>query len=92
MSKKKEREEQRKARTIKLELPEDIKQELIDLASELEVPTSQVAAILLDHGFEAIQNGEIDLSEYLQPSRSPLFRYTLNIDKYKEDKKKKKSK
>jgi hypothetical protein len=87
--KEKQRQENRKAGRVQYDLPPETKDDVAALAEELGVPQSQVAALLLEHGLEAVKKGEVDLSQYLVPSRSPLFDYNLNLEKFRKDKKKK---
>lgn len=91
-SKKKQRQEARKARSVRYDLDPELKQTIADLAAEYGVPQSQVASLLMEHGLEALRNGKIDIAKYLQASRSPLFDYTLDLDKFKDDEKKKRRK
>lgn len=88
-SKRQKRQEERKARSVRYDLDPELKQTIADLAAEYGVPQSQVAALLMEHGLDALRRGDIDLVQYLRPSRSPLFDYTLDIEKFKEDKKQK---
>jgi len=91
MSKRKDREARRKRRTVKLEIPEDTKDELYALAAEYGVPISQMAALLFEFGYEAIRNGEVDISQYLTQSGAPqLFDHNLDLEEFKDDLKKKK--
>lgn len=88
-SRKKRRQEERKARSVRYDLDPELKQTIADLAAEYGVPQSQVASLLMEHGLDALRNGEIDVARYLKPSRSPLFDFTLDVEKFKEDQKKK---
>lgn len=88
-SKKERRQEARKARSVRYDLDPELKQTIADLAAEYGVPQSQIASLLMEHGLDALRHGEIDVTQYLQPSRSPLFDFTLDLDKFKDDKKKK---
>jgi hypothetical protein len=88
-SKRQKRQEDRKARSVRYDLEPELKQTIADLAAEYGVPQSQIASLLMEHGLEALRSGEIDIASYLRPSRSPLFDYTLDIDQFKDDQKKK---
>ena len=91
MSKRRERDERRKRRTVKLEIPEDTKDELYALAAEYGVPISQMAALLFEHGYEAIRNGEVDIAQYLTDSGAPqLFKHNIDLKKFLQNLKKKK--
>jgi hypothetical protein len=88
-SKRQKRQEARKARSVRYDLDPELKQTIADLAAEYGVPQSQIASLLMEHGLEALRSGEIDIAGYLKPSRSPLFDYTLDLDQFKDDQKKK---
>jgi hypothetical protein len=84
MSKKKW-QEKRNLRTSSYELPAAIREKIDDYASELEVPKSQLVTVLLIVGFDSLDNNRLDLSNYLKPSRSPLYRYVIDIDRLLEE-------
>lgn len=91
MSKRQDREERRKRRTVKLEIDEDTKDELYALAEEYGVPISQMASLLFEYGYEAIRNGEVDIAAYLKESGAPqLFKHNIDLKKFIQNLKKKK--
>ena len=82
MSKRDEREDARKKKRIRLEL--ESKDEIRAFAEEWGVPISQVVDMFIIFGLESAADGSIDLQEYLEDSRSPLFRYVLNLQKFRD--------
>lgn len=67
------------------ELPGETATAIDDLASELGLPKSQVVTMLVHVGIDKIKDGSFPISNYLKSSRSPLYRYTLDMDKFLED-------
>ncbi len=64
-------------RRLHVLLPEDLKQQLQQLAEGYKVPTSQVVAFLLYEALGLYPDGEPDFTPYLYPSKSP--RYESNL-------------
>ncbi|MHC1732940.1 MAG: hypothetical protein AB9888_13055 [Bacteroidales bacterium] len=90
---KKEREkkakEQKKAQArlpgrIGLDLPPALKDNLLSLSEELGVPASQVVAFILQVGIESYRGGQLDMKSYLQPCRSPRYKFRLVLPTEKE--------
>lgn len=82
MSKRDEREQARKLKRIKLEL--ETKEEIKAFAEEWGVPISQVVDLFILYGLQSIEDGNIDLQEYLEDSRSPLYRFVVNLKKFRD--------
>ena len=82
MSKRDEREQARKLKRIKLEL--ETKEEIKAFAEEWGVPISQVVDLFILYGLQSIEDGSIDLQEYLEDSRSPLYRFVVNLKKFRD--------
>lgn len=82
MSKREEREAARKLKRIKLEL--ESKEEIKAFAEEWGVPISQIVDLFILYGLESIEDGSIDLQEYLEDSRSPLYRFIINLQKFRD--------
>jgi hypothetical protein len=80
-----DRQEKRKAGKVTYDLPPGLKQNVSDMAAEYGVPQSQIAALLLICGLDTIQSGSVNITEYLSPSRSPLYDYTLDLDRIMKD-------
>lgn len=78
---KQERERLRQAARVRVQIDIDpeIKDRVQALASELQVPVSQVYAFLVWHALEAAGRGEIDFSEHTYGSKSPKYPYNLRI-------------
>jgi len=78
--KKKEREKA-KARLpgrVNWDLPQNLKQQIISIAEKNKIPTSQVAAFLLNDGLKRLESEEIEFKSLMVPSTSP--RYDWNIE------------
>ena len=82
MSKRDEREAARRKRQIRLEL--ESKEEIKAFAQEWGIPISQVVDLFIQYGLEGIRDGSIDLQAYLEDSRSPLYQYVVNLQKFKD--------
>ena len=80
-----ERQEKRKAGKVSYDLPPEVKQTIADLAEELGVPQSQIATVLLVCGLDAMRNGEVNIAQYLIPSRSPLHQYVIDLERFMND-------
>lgn len=85
---KKKWQEKHNLKSGSYELPADMKDNIDDVAGEIGVPKSQLVAALLLVGFDALESGDLDLAEYLSQSRSPLYRYVIDLEKLKNDWKK----
>ncbi len=83
------RRKKRNLKRVQLDIPEDTRETLKNMAAELEIPQSQLAALLLENGFGDVESGELDLSEFMEKSRSPLFGFVLNLAKFKKKKRRK---
>lgn len=78
--------EKRKERRAQFDLDPQTRQELRDLSAETGIPQSQLVELFVAYGLQAIHSDQIDVAEYVEPSRSPqLWKYNLNIDKSKQD-------
>lgn len=73
----KEREKMRKRNRKVLDLPEHITDRLSQIAEQYGCPESQVAAFLLAHGIQDLDDEHLDLTPYLRPSRSPRYDHNL---------------
>jgi hypothetical protein len=82
MSKRAEREAIRQRKQIRLEL--ESKAQIRAFAEQLGVPISQIVDLFIVYGLEGIENESIDLQEYLEESRSPLYRFVINLQKFKD--------
>lgn len=71
---------------LQLDIPEETRDKLREIADNLGVPQSQLVTLLLEAGFADLEAGALKLDEYLEPAQSPLFSFTLDIDKFKTDK------
>ncbi len=81
--KERDRQEKRKAGKVTYDLPPELKATIADLAAEYRVPQSQIAALLLICGLDALET--IDLAKYMSPSRSPLHDYNIDLVSFMED-------
>lgn len=82
--------EKRKAKRAQFDLDPQTKEELRALSAETGIPQSQLVELFIAYGLEGLRSGKIDLAKYVEPSGSPqLWKYNLNIDKFKKDKDKK---
>lgn len=80
LTKEQQRIRERRARRATFDLPPAIREKLADLSIEYGVPQSQIVALLLLHGFERIEAGEIDPAERREKSTSPKFAFNLVLD------------
>ena len=90
--KKKERDDERRKRQLKIDFSsEENMQDFKDLADELGLSYSQLAELLIEHGKADIRDGELDVSEYLVPSKLPWLRERdIDVEAYQKERKKKK--
>jgi len=79
LAQEKQRAKERLAGRVNWDLPPALKKRLNALAKAEGVPVSQLAALLLLHGLNALENGRISLEKI--PSDSPRFRYVLQLPK-----------
>lgn len=63
----------------------ELKQAIADRATQLGIPASQLAHLLLLHAWHQLEVGEIDPEPYLEPSTSPAFRNNLNVEAAAEE-------
>ncbi len=68
---------------VTYDLPEGMKNHIAKIAETQKTSASQVAAILLTYGLEALEQGSIDLSSYRVPSRSPRYEWNLDLGRQK---------
>lgn len=83
MSKKHERD--MNERRVSLFFDDETKALLNDLSQELGVPKSQIAAFFLLAGAANISQARSVLPRYLVPSRSPVWQYTIDLDRFRKD-------
>jgi len=67
----------RKEHRVTYDLPPELKKQIADLAENMGVAASQLATFALIRFLQEYQNGEIDLSKYKKPSRSPRYEWKL---------------
>lgn len=58
----------------------ELKAAIAERATRLGIPASQLAHFLLVHAWRRLEAGELDPEPFLEPSSSPAFRNTLDID------------
>lgn len=75
----------RRERRATYDIPPSLRNKVMDLSEHLSVPASQLVTLALLRFFTDYSAGQIDLSIYKQPSRSP--RYDWNLI-FPEDRKK----
>ncbi len=61
------------------DIPPELRAWVKSLGEELGVPASQIAALALLRFARDYQEGQVDLSSYKTPSRSPRFDWNLNL-------------
>ncbi len=83
-SRKQQRQEERRARRATFDLPPVVRQRLAELSVDYGVPQSQLVALLLLRGFEAMEAGEIDPAPLRERSTSPRFAYNLDLTPWLE--------
>jgi hypothetical protein len=59
------------------DLPPVIRESVMRLSESLRIPASQLVTLALARFLNAIENDEIDLGEFKQPSRSPRYDWNL---------------
>lgn len=72
------------------DLPPAVRLAIRDLAEELHLPASQLAALALIRFLNDYEKDAVDLSAYKQPSRSPRYDWNLNLNKEVQQLQKKK--
>ena len=61
------------------DLPPSLRQEVKQIAERERVPASQIVTLALIHFVNQYTSGQIDLSLYKQPSRSPRYDWNLIV-------------
>jgi hypothetical protein len=74
----------RRGRRAVYDLPPDMIAAVKELAEAHRVPASQVAALLLTVGLEALEGGEVDIDAYKVPSDSPRYEWNLDLGQEEE--------
>ena len=69
----------RREQRVTYDLPPQLKQAMFDLAESLSLPASQLATLALHRFLESYSEGQIDLSKYKKPSRSPRYDWKLDF-------------
>jgi hypothetical protein len=69
----------RREQRVTYDLPPQLKQAMFDLAESLSLPASQLATLALHRFLESYSEGQIDLSKYKKPSRSPRYDWKLEF-------------
>lgn len=69
--------EARRDQRATYDLPPAVRQRIKDLGEELRLPASQLVTLALARFLQEYENGQIDLSQYKQPSRSPRYDWNL---------------
>jgi hypothetical protein len=69
----------RKDARVTYDLPPALKQAIFNLAESLSLPASQLATLALKRFMSDYQAGEIDISKYKKPSRSPRYDWKLEF-------------
>jgi hypothetical protein len=67
----------RREQRVTYDLPPVLREAVMQLAESLRIPASQLATLALARFLQAYENGEIDLGEFKQPSRSPRYDWNL---------------
>lgn len=71
---------ERRAQHTCYDIPPELRRYVKALSEDLRLPASQLATLALLRFVQDYQGGEIDLSSYKSPSRSPRFDWNLVID------------
>ena len=75
----KKQQQKRQARRLQLDIDEDVKKILKDMSDEWGVSQSQIVQFFL-------LTGDINqISQYLEPSDAPMWKYRINFDQLKRD-------
>jgi hypothetical protein len=75
------RKQERRSKTISLDLPDGMKQELIELAGRESIPISQLVAFLLIPAIDHFNNQRDPLFGFKKPSRCAKFDFILDLEK-----------
>jgi hypothetical protein len=67
----------RREQRVTYDIPPFLKQSVFELAESLSLPASQLAALALFRFLSDYRQGEIDLSKFKKPSRSPRYDWKL---------------
>lgn len=76
-AKERKKAEKRYDRRINWDLTPKLKARIKKMASEHEVPESQLAIVLLEEALELLDAGQIDLNSRKMPSDSPRYEWNL---------------
>jgi hypothetical protein len=69
----------RKDQRVTYDLPPQLKQAMFELAESLSLPASQLVTLALHRFLETYNEGNIDISIYKKPSRSPRYDWKLEF-------------
>jgi len=69
----------RRDQRVTYDLPPQLKQSVFDLAESLSLPASQLVTLALYQFLLAYSSGQIDLSKYKKPSKSPRYDWKLEF-------------
>ena len=69
----------RREQRVTYDLPPQLKQAMFELAESLSLPASQLATLALHRFLQSYSEGQIDLSKYKKPSRSPRYEWKLEF-------------
>ena len=67
----------RRDQRVTYDIPPILKQTMFEMAESMSLPASQLATLAIFRFLEDFQNGEIDLTKYKKPSRSPRYDWKL---------------
>lgn len=67
----------RREQRVTYDLPPQLREYIRTLAEEQHLPASQLVTLALIRFLQEYKNGNIDLGEYKQPSRSPRYDWNL---------------
>lgn len=73
-----ERIRARRAQRVTYDLPPPLRQRIKQLAAEQGLPASQLVSLALLRFLKQFEAGEVELSRYKQPSRSPRYDWNLS--------------
>ncbi len=68
---------------LTVDLPQEVIEEITQIANEKKVSISQLTAVLLVYGLRALREGEIDLARHMRATTTPRFEWLL--DPYRDD-------
>jgi hypothetical protein len=69
----------RRDQRVTYDLPPVIREHIKDLAEELRLPASQLVTLALARFLKEYNRGEVELSEFKHPSRSPRYDWNLEF-------------